>query len=63
MNLSKKYFNCFENDFKGIEIEEKIVETQSECDNELIHWDSRILLGDYMTALSYIQDHFISQFI
>jgi hypothetical protein len=62
MALVKKYFNCFENDFKGIEIEEKKAEAQSGCDNELIHWDARILLGDYMTAFPYIQDQVISQF-
>ena len=60
MNFAKKYFNCYDdNIFKGVELEEKKV--NSGCD-EFIHWDSRILLGDYMNAFSYVQDQVISEF-
>lgn len=52
INVAKKYFNCYnDNDYKVIELKEKKV--QSVCD-EFIHWDSRILLGDYMNAFSYV---------
>ena len=37
---AKEYFNCYDKDFGGIEIEELVENTG--C-NELIHWDSRIL--------------------
>ena len=60
MNFSKKYFNCTKNDFEGIELEEKKV--KDICDDDLIHWDSRILLGDYMNAFEYVQEQVISEF-
>ena len=56
---AKEYFNCYDKDFGGIEIEELVENTG--C-NELIHWDSRILSGDYMTAHINVQDQVISEF-
>jgi hypothetical protein len=60
MNFAKKYFNCSKDDFDGIELEEKKV--KDICDDDLIHWDSRILLGDYMNAFEYVQEQVISEF-
>jgi len=58
IELAKNYFNCTENFMNdGIELEEK-----DSCDKDYIHWESRILLGDYMTAGIYIQDQAISNF-
>ena len=57
MQFAKKYFNCPSLDY--LELEERY--QYSECRN-LIHWESRILLGDYMTERIYIQDQVISEF-
>ena len=58
VELAKNYFNCTENFMNdGIELEEKDL-----CDKDYIHWESRILLGDYMTSGIYIQDQAISNF-
>lgn len=43
MDFAQNYFNCH-NDFGGIEIED--LEENPGC-NEFIHWDSRVLSGDY----------------
>jgi len=59
MKFAEKYFNCSENNISGIELEE--LEKYSEC-KEYIHWDSRILSGDYMTADFNVQDQVISEF-
>ena len=60
MEFAKKYFNCTKADFIGIELEEK--KAKATCDDDLIHWDSRILLGDYMNAFPYVQEQVISEF-
>ena len=59
MEFGRKYFNCDTNSFQGIEIEELLPD--SEC-NEFIHWDARVLSGDYMTAHINVQDQVISEF-
>lgn len=60
MNFAKKYFNCCDdNDFKGIELEEKKVQSRYD---EFIHWDPKIILGDYMNDFLYVQDQVISEF-
>ena len=59
MNFAEKYFNCPRTNISGIELEE--LEEYSGCD-EYIHWDSRILSGDYMTSELYVQDQVISEF-
>ena len=57
MEEAKKYFNCKDsNILDGIELEEII---EKDC-LEYIHWESRILLGDYMTAFLYAQEQVIS---
>ena len=54
LSKAKKYFNCEK--INGIEIEE------NGCDEEYIHWESRILLGEYMTSQIYVQEQVISEF-
>jgi len=57
VNEAKDYFNCSGNYLNdGIELED-----DNPCDKEYMHWESRILLGDYMTAGIYIQDQVISE--
>jgi len=53
---AKKYFGLSE-DIKGLELEES---PSNICD-EYIHWDSRILLGDYMTFIIYEEEQTISE--
>ena len=55
--FAKKYFKCIE--INGIKIEE--IAEGNGC-GDLIHWNSRILLGDYMTVFSYVQYQVISEF-
>ena len=62
MDFAEKYFNCSKSEIEGIELEELITEVEPGCNDDLIHWDARILLGDYMTALKYVQDQAISEF-
>ena len=56
--LNKLGENYFGEKPNFIELEDKI---DYEC-IENIHWDSRILLGDYMTFLIYVQEQVISDF-
>lgn len=62
MEFAEKYFNCSKSEIEGIELEEIITNDEPGCDENLIHWDARILLGDYMTAFKYVQDQAISEF-
>ena len=55
---AQRYFNCTTSDLEGLELEDE----NQNCDNEFIHWDKRILLGDYMTTDIYVQDQVISKF-
>ena len=52
---AKKYFNCE----TGLDLEDA---NPNNCDNNFIHWDERILLGDYMTYDINDQEHVISKF-
>ena len=55
---AKNYFKCQESILTdGIELEDK-----NTCDDEYIHWESRILLGDYMTTDIYLHEQVISDF-
>ena len=58
IETATKYFKC--SNIDGIELEEK--KAKSTCDDNLIHWDSRILLGDYMNVFPYVQEQVISEF-
>jgi len=58
-NLNKfaqNYFNCSNINF--IELED----CQKEKCTEYIHWEARILLGEYMTSILNVQDQCISEF-
>ena len=57
MKFAKKYFNC--PNITYLELEES--DNNGKC-SDYIHWDTRILLGDYMTKNFYIQDQVISEF-
>ena len=57
MAFAKKYFNC--PTLTEIELED--ISEGIGCD-DYIHWDARILLGDYMTSLIHLQDQVISEF-
>ena len=56
LTLAKKYFNC-----PSIEGLEFTTENSVEGENYL-HWEGRILLGDYMTYNLYYPDQVISEF-
>ena len=52
VQFAKKYFNC--NDIKGVELED--------ADSfSGMHWESRILLGEYMNSM-YLEEQVISEF-
>ena len=48
---AKKYYNC--NDIDGVELEDS---------TESLHWESRILLGEYMCQIGYELDQVVSEF-
>ena len=53
--LIKKYFNCNEIDY--IELD-----GSSDEEKKFVHWEGRILLGDYMTSEIYYPEQVISEF-
>ena len=55
--FAQQYFNC--NTLDYLEIED--ISEGKGC-RDYIHWDARILLGDYMIANKYVQDQVISEF-
>ena len=55
VNLAKQYFNC--NSIEGVELED--FEGRGKVSS---HWESRILLGDYMNAEFYNEEEVISEF-
>ena len=58
INEAKKYFGLNANEnLDGLELEE----FQDDICNDYIHWDSRILLGDYMTFMIYEEEQTISE--
>jgi len=55
LTIAKKYYNC--DDIKGIQLEEYGGEKTAGS-----HWESRILLGEYMTGEIYPEEQVISEF-
>ena len=55
INMAKKYFNCSSID--GVEIDD----TNGLDGADNIHWNGRILLGEYMTSEFYFMDQAISE--
>ena len=53
VNFAKKYYNCQEID--GVELEDQHALPWS-------HWETRILLGEYMTSSPYTPEQIISEF-
>ena len=53
IKVAKKYFNC--SDIKGVELED-------DGDKVSPHWESRILLGEYMNKDFYSEEQVISEF-
>ena len=51
LTKAKEYFNC-----------SSIIGLEFEVDEQFLHWDSRILLGDIMTSNIYYPDQVISEF-
>ena len=56
IEYAKKYFDC--SSLTYLELEDQI--NFDDLDN--CHWDSRILLGEYMTSQPYLADQVISEF-
>ena len=56
INLAKTYFNC--SNIKGIELNTNVGDLCSEP----LHWEERILLGEYMTSNIYYPEQVISDF-
>ena len=52
VQVAKRYFNC--NDIEGVELEES--------ETTISHWESRILLGEYMNTYIYEPEQVISEF-
>ena len=55
LKVAKKYFNC--SDIQGIELE-----NYGGDGTVGSHWESRILLGDYMNGVIYTEEQVISEF-
>jgi len=55
INVAKKYFNC-------PSITEVELEESGDLEMSGSHWESRILLGDYMTSVIYKEEQVISEF-
>ena len=59
IEMAKKYYNCYEaNKIKGIELD---TDNHELCSEE-VHWEGRILLGEYMTSTIYFPEQVISEF-
>ena len=52
--IAKKYFNC--PDLVGVELEDAVISKEN-----MIHWNQRILLGDYMISEFYFSEQAISE--
>ena len=52
--IAKKYFNC--PDLVGVELEDEVNSKEN-----MIHWNQRILLGDYMISEFYFSEQAISE--
>ena len=56
VSKAKKYYNC--PSFSGLELD-----TENSLEGEdFLHWEGRLLLGDYMTSNMYYPEQFISEF-
>ena len=55
IEVAKKYFGC--NSIDGVEVED-----QGTGGSAISHWESRILLGEYMTSVTYEDEMAISDF-
>ena len=55
LEVAKKYFNC--NTIEGVELE-----NQGGSGTAGSHWESRILLGEYMNGYAYTEEQVISEF-
>ena len=55
INVAKKYFNC--ENLEGVELEES-----GGGGTASSHWESRILLGEYMNGVIYPEEQVISEF-
>ena len=55
VEVAKKYFNC--NTIEGVELE-----NYGSSGTAGSHWESRILLGDYMNGVTYNEEEVISEF-
>ena len=53
LEYAKKYYNC--NNIKGVDLEDQDDRTNS-------HWESRVLLGEYMNSEPYYPEQVISEF-
>ena len=56
LEKAKLYYGC--NNIRGLEIKT----TDSDFCDQNLHWEERILLGEYMTAELYYPDQYISEF-
>ena len=59
MEVAKKYFNCTNSSFIGVELDYENGKEVS--DGNSVHWSERILLGDYMTPELYYPEQAISE--
>ena len=57
VEVAKKYYNC--SSLKGVLLENLDENGGSDISS---HWEARILLGEYMTAISYQDEEVISEF-
>ena len=55
INVAKQYFNC--NDIIGVELENSGGDGTAGS-----HWEARVLLGDYMNGVIYLEEQVISEF-
>ena len=55
MKVAKKYFNC--STIQGVELEDQGGTGSAES-----HWEQRILLGEYMGAIIYLEEMAVSEF-
>jgi len=60
LNFSQDYFNCSNINYLELENNEG-KNAKKKCEDNL-HWEARILNGDYMTSLFNVQDQAISEF-
>ena len=52
LETARKHFNCYDEDFIGVELE-----LQGGGANPENHWESSMMLGDYMVASAYMENY------